>query len=132
MQFLIIWAEDLPRETYWYLPRVQRSWRYLSLVVVCGQFALPFALLLFRRIKRNPAGLSMIAALLLIAHALYVFWLIVPSLAPQGMNFAWTDPVALAIVGVAWLYFFWRDLARPPPGAPADIVADPPGVFDVR
>ncbi|MFO1465672.1 MAG: hypothetical protein U1F35_04390 [Steroidobacteraceae bacterium] len=134
VQFLIIWAEDLPRETNWYLPRVQQSWVYLSLIVVCGQFALPFALLLFRRLKRDPRGLALIAALLLLAHAGYVFWLIVPSLAPQGWNLAWTDPVALVCIGVPWVYLVSRDLARatPGPGLPAPDTSPHPGAVHVR
>ncbi len=129
MQFLIIWAEDLPRETGWYLPRVQQSWRYLTLAVVILQFAVPFALLLFRRIKRDPAGLAAIAALLLVANGLYVFWLIVPSITPQGWNLTWTDPVALLIVGGPWIYLVRRDLARSEHGAPADFAPQTPGAL---
>jgi hypothetical protein len=111
VQFLIVWAEDLPRETIWYVPRVLNNWRYLTLAVAFGQFALPFALLLFRRIKRHPRGLCAIALILLISHGLYVFWLIVPTLVPGGWDLAWTDPAALICVGAPWVWIFIRDLA---------------------
>ena len=32
-QYLIIWAEDLPNEIAWYLPRVETSWRVVALWV---------------------------------------------------------------------------------------------------
>jgi hypothetical protein len=113
MQFLIIWAEDLPRETNWYVPRMLHSWRYLSLIIILGQFAIPFTLLLFRRIKRSPAALGATALLLVVAHGVYVFWLIVPTLAPGGWNLAWSDPIALIGVGIPWLWVSLRALASP-------------------
>jgi hypothetical protein len=124
MQFLIVWAEDLPRETNWYVPRMLRSWRYLSLIVVLAQFAVPFTLLLFRRIKRHPAGLGATALLLVVAHGLYVFWLIVPSLNPDGWNVAWSDPIALICVGVPWLWVFVRALAGSAQRPDADAITD--------
>jgi hypothetical protein len=133
VQFLIVWAEDLPRETIWYLPRVQQSWRYWSLAVFIGQFALPFGLLLFRRIKRNPAGLCAIASLLLVAHALYTFWLVVPSLEPDGWSLSWMDFLALIVVGGSWLCIFSLDLAASPKNGERAAEEPPhPGVLHAR
>ena len=52
-QFLIIWAGNLPEEIPWYLERLQWRWQYVGLALVAGHFALPFALLLSRDLKRN-------------------------------------------------------------------------------
>jgi hypothetical protein len=123
----------MPRETNWYVPRMLRSWRYLSLIVILGQFAIPFMLLLFRRIKRRSSGLGAIALLLLVTHALYVFWLIVPSLHPDAWGFVWSDPIALLGVGVPWLWVFISDLAgsvRKPDAGGA--VAGPAGALHVH
>ena len=68
VQFLIVWAEDLPRETNWFLPRLQSEWVILAVMVVVLQFALPFALLLFRRLKRDPRWLGLIALLILVGN----------------------------------------------------------------
>jgi hypothetical protein len=119
MQFLIVWAEDLPRETVWYVPRVLHSWRYLTVAVFFSQFAIPFSLLLVRRIKRRPAALGAIALLLMVAHGLYVFWLIVPTLAPAGWDLSWTDLAALICVGVPWMWIFMRDVRGDVQAAPA-------------
>ena len=52
-QFLIIWAGNLPDEIPWYLVRLRGGWQYVALLLVVGHFALPFALLLSRDLKRN-------------------------------------------------------------------------------
>ena len=52
-QFLIIWAGNLPDEIPWYLERLNGGWQFVALALVVGHFALPFALLLSRDLKRN-------------------------------------------------------------------------------
>ena len=42
-QYFIVWSEDLPHGSAWYWPRVSTSWRWLALVVLVLDFALPFA-----------------------------------------------------------------------------------------
>lgn len=110
MQFLIIWAEDLPRETVWYLPRVDSSWRLVSLAIVGLQFAIPFLLLLFRPVKRNVQALGCIALLLLAIHIVNISWLVLPSVAPTGITYRWMDLAALSGIGALWGYFFSRGL----------------------
>jgi hypothetical protein len=115
MQFLIIWAEDIPRETSWYLPRVNTSWGAVTIALVLAQFAIPFALLLFRSVKRNPRGLAVIAVLLLAAHWLDVSWLVTPSLQPTGLAFRWTDIAATLGIGGVWMYVCARHSRHPRP-----------------
>jgi hypothetical protein len=112
VQFLIIWAEDLPREIVWYLPRAHTSWWLLSASVVTLQFVIPFGLLLFRPLKRNPRRLAAIAILLLLAQWLYVSWLVLPSLEPSGLAYDWTDFAATLGIGGVWLHFWLRSLVR--------------------
>lgn len=111
-QYLIIWAEDLPREIAWYLPRVQTSWRWLGIALVAGQFAIPFAALLSREAKRSPPVLGSIAALVLAAHLADVFWLVAPSEAPDGFAITFNDIVALIGCGGAWLLWLVRGWNR--------------------
>src|SRR6185295_18571390 len=52
-QFLIVWSGNLPTETPWYLERLRGGWQYVAITVVLLQFALPFAVLLSRDVKRH-------------------------------------------------------------------------------
>ena len=54
MQFLVIWAENLPQEISWFVPRLQTGWHAVGVVLVATQLALPLGALLFRRIKDQP------------------------------------------------------------------------------
>ena len=103
MQLLISWAEDLPRETVWYLPRLKTSWYFLAIVLLVAEFALPFALLLSRSLKRDPRTLAAIAGLMLLANWLDVSWYVIPSLHPAGLTFHWVDFAATVGIGGLWM-----------------------------
>jgi hypothetical protein len=120
-QYLIIWAEDLPNEITWYLPRVQTSWRGVALFLVAFHFALPFLVLLSRRAKRAPRALGLLAALLLSAHLVDAYWLVAPGFRPDGIALAWSDLPAVAALGGIWLAVFLR-IARTAGSAPASLV----------
>jgi hypothetical protein len=112
-QYLIIWAEDLPNEIGWYLPRVTTSWHDLALFLIGVHFALPFLVLLSRRAKRIPRTLGALVALLLFAHLVDSFWLVVPSFRPRGIAIAWSDVFAVAALGGIFVAVFQR-IARTP------------------
>ncbi len=57
-QFLIVWAGNLPREISWYLHRSSPGWRAVVIALALLQFAIPFALLLSRELKRHPRRLA--------------------------------------------------------------------------
>ncbi len=78
-QFLIIWAGNLPDEIPWYLERSSGGWQFVALVLVVGHFALPFALLLSRDLKRNFKLLASIAVFILFMRFVDVFWLVAPG-----------------------------------------------------
>jgi hypothetical protein len=78
-QFLIIWAGNLPVEASWYLRREAGAWRYVAPAVAFFGFALPFLLLLMRRLKRSVPGLSLVAGLLLASQWVYLLWVIAPA-----------------------------------------------------
>lgn len=108
-QYLIIWSEDLPGGTVWYLPRVQTSWRLLAIVLIVFHFALPFLVLLSRRAKRAAPVLGGLAAMLLLARLIDAFWLVAPTFDPTGLAAHWSDLFALAGLGGIWLALFVRN-----------------------
>lgn len=111
-QFLIIWIADVPQEVAWYVPRVGGSWGVLALVVLVGQFALPFLVLLLRRVKRSPRTLAKVGVWLLVMHYLDVYWLVLPQLHPGGVHPHWLDLAALCAIGGCTMVYAARLLGR--------------------
>jgi hypothetical protein len=106
MQLLIIWAENLPREISWYVPRLQTGWLPVGVALVLLRFALPLVLLLFRSVKDSPLRLGLLAAAMVGVHALDVAWLVLPSVAPHATSAWWVTPALMA--GLALLSFGGR------------------------
>jgi hypothetical protein len=113
-QFLVVWAEDLPHEISWYLPRIQTSWRWLTITVFALQFAVPFVLLLSKRIKRTPRLLARLAIVILCADAMFYFYIVTPVLEPAGFAVSWSDLLASVAIAGVWVAAFLRNLDRPP------------------
>ncbi len=103
MQFLIIWAENLPREIAWYVPRLQTGWQFAGLALVLLQLAVPFVALLFRGVKDDAARLARVAALLLFTTALDAVWTVLPSVDAHSLHGWWLAP--LTCTGMALLLF---------------------------
>ena len=79
-QFLIIWAGNLPEEIPWYLERIARRRGGTSRCsLVFGHFALPFALLLSRDLKKQPALLAKVAIGILAMRLVDLIWLVAPN-----------------------------------------------------
>ena len=110
MQLLIIWAENLPREISWYLPRFQTGWADVGIALVLLQFGVPFVALLWRRVKDRPARLAGVACGFLVMQAIGAAWLVVPSVQPHGY-LGWLQ-LPLCMAGMA--AFLFGDLARLP------------------
>jgi hypothetical protein len=96
MQFLVIWAENLPREIAWFVPRLQTGWVTVAVLLVVAQFALPFLALLFRAVKDHPGRLAWVAGLLLAASALDAAWMVMPSVDAHALAAWWLLPCAFA------------------------------------
>lgn len=107
MEFLIIWVGNLPREIAWYVPRLQTGWAGLGLFLVVFHFCLPLLILLSRSAKRSPRLLGGLAAAVAAVYIANVYWLVAPSIRPQGFSIAWSDPVALLAAAVLW-FLLWR------------------------
>ena len=120
-QFLIIWAGNLPDEIPWYLDRLRGGWQYVALALVIGHFALPFALLLSRDLKRNFKLLAGIAICVLFMRMVDLYWLVAPDFRKGRFGLSWMDITAPIGIGGIWLAYFLIQLGeRPlmPPGDP--------------
>jgi hypothetical protein len=97
-QFFIVWIAHIPREAVWWAPR-SRGWAGVSLLVALVHFAVPFALLLSRDLKLMPRAMAALSALLLVAHYLDLYWLVMPTFSPEGPAPRLADLAALLFVG---------------------------------
>jgi hypothetical protein len=109
MQYLIIWSGNLPEEVLWYLHRLEGGWDWIPIALVIFHFAVPFALLLSGRIKRNPQGLAGVALILLVADLLHLYWLVAPTFSQSHFTIHWLDLVMPVFLGGLWIAaFVWR------------------------
>ena len=113
-QFLIIWAGNLPEEIPWYLERLRGGWQYVGLLLVAGHFALPFALLLSRDLKRNFKLLASVAVFILFMRLVDLYWLVAPDFLKGSFGLSWVDLAApVGLIGL-WLAYFLFQLEKRP------------------
>jgi hypothetical protein len=113
-QFLIIWSGNLPEEIPWYLSRLRGGWGYVAMLLVVGHFALPFALLLSRDLKRNFKLLSRICIFILLMRLVDLYWLLTPDFRHGQFGISWLDLAAPAGLIGAWLFVFFTELQKRP------------------
>ncbi len=109
-QFLIIWSGNLPEEITWYLARTRGGWQWLAIAIILFHFALPFVLLLSRRLKQRPASIAFVALLMLLMRFVDVFWLVTPAWDPRHFTVHLLDLAAVVAVGGIWIWLFVRQL----------------------
>ncbi len=113
-QFLIIWAGNLPEEIPWYLTRLHGGWNIVAVILVLFHFAVPFVVLLQREAKRRAQILLRICFAMLIIRIVDVFWVIEPSLRPNGFAVHWMDITTFLAIGGIWIGMFFRQLKSRP------------------
>lgn len=107
-QFLIIWSGNLPEEIPWYIQRLRGSFGVFATLVLVFHFALPFVLLLLRRVKRNVAYLTKVAFAMLGARLIDLYWVVAPSFHHGELHLHWMDLAAPIAVGGIWIAaFIW-------------------------
>ncbi|MDQ3071296.1 MAG: hypothetical protein M3R55_16390 [Acidobacteriota bacterium] len=111
-QFLIIYSANLPEEIPFYLRRLQGGWGWLSIALVVGHFALPFALLLSQDLKKNRRKLMSVAAFVLAMRVIDLIWNIGPMFhhETERAPIHWMDFAAVLALGGIWMFFFARQL----------------------
>ncbi|HEY4184104.1 MAG TPA: hypothetical protein VGP07_03505 [Polyangia bacterium] len=108
-QFLLIWIAGLPEEVPFFITRMHGEWAAVSVFLIFGHFFIPFGLLLSRARKRSSSRLALVAFWILLVHSVDLYWLIMPSLNPDGLVLHWS--LVTAFVGVGGLsiaFAIWR------------------------
>ncbi|RZN32605.1 hypothetical protein [Bradyrhizobium sp. Leo121] len=107
MQYIVIWAGDIPDEVIWYLKRSENGWQFALAILVAGQFVLPFFALLSGRVRADRRWLLGLCALTLLMRVLEAAILILPAIdhvAP--LTTAVMLAAALVFVGALLLWMF--------------------------
>jgi hypothetical protein len=99
-QLLLIWIAGLPEETPFYITRFNAGWRGVGIFMIVGNFFAPFGALLSRTLKRDSGKLRLVAAWILIVHFVDIYWLVMPTFYPDGVQFHWTTITAAAGIGL--------------------------------
>ncbi len=112
-QWLIIWAGNLPAEITFYLARLNGGWGWIALVLVLGHFAIPFAFLLSRPLKRDIRKLVWLAVWLILMRFVDLFWIIEPNFS-KTFTITIADIVVPVAIGGFWLAYFFHNLGALP------------------
>lgn len=112
-QYLIIWSGNLPEEISWYLHRSAGGWSILAVVLVVFHFAVPFVVLLGRRVKQQANVLARVAIAILVARWLDMVWLVEPSWR-ETLVIPWLDLAATLALGSLWFLLFAREVEKLP------------------
>ena len=101
-QYMLIWYVNIPEETVYLRQRQQGGWLGVLLLDLALNWAIPFAVLLFRSAKRNPRILSIIALIVLAGRWVDLYVMTFPSLPTVAPAFGLIE-VGL-ILGTAGLF----------------------------
>ncbi len=117
-QLIIVWSGNLPEEVTWYLARMHGGWKWISIALILGHFALPFTLLLSRDLKRDAKRLAMVAGVLLVMRWLDFYWQVAPAFGhgaeTAGLHLHWLDLTTVLAVGGIWFGTYLRELQKRP------------------
>ena len=84
-QFFVIWYGNLPEETRYLLLRLQKSpWEHIAWAVLIITFAVPFAVLLNRKIKMMNFPMLVLSMIILAGMWVERFLLVAPALENAG------------------------------------------------
>lgn len=105
-QYLLIWYADLPEETIWLQHRWSGSWKYISIAMIFIHFVIPFLVLISRGVKTNLKVLKVMSIWLLAAHALDLYWLVMPISSLEGAPIGWQElSFPFVVTGLAIIVF---------------------------
>ncbi len=116
-QYFLIWYANLPEETIFFRHRWEGSWKYISLLLVFGQFLIPFLGLMTRAAKRNLTFLTCISIWILVMHFFDLFWIVMPNFKVYEFYLSAIDLIIfLAVGGIfisVFLYIYFKKALVP-------------------
>ena len=112
-QLMLIWIANLPEEVPFYMVRFKAEWAWVGVFLIVGHFFVPFGALLSRWLKRDRRWLAAVGVWILLVHYLDIYWLVMPTLHPDGFSLHWTSITAFVGMGLlAVAFVLWRARGR--------------------
>jgi hypothetical protein len=100
MQFIVIWAGDIPDEVVWYTTRGTNGWKFVTALLYLVQGFGPFFAILSPSVRQSRKAMTVIALITLAMRPVEAAWLILPR---QDGGWAPWVLAALALVAMAGL-----------------------------
>jgi hypothetical protein len=107
MQYIVIWAGNIPDEAVWYLKRSSDSWQFVLAFVALGQFVFPFFALLSARVRSDRSWLLALCGLTLMMRCWEASILILPAIphiAPIIVTLMMLAALVLVAVILWWAF----------------------------
>jgi hypothetical protein len=103
MQYIVIWAADIPAEARWYIERGRDDWWAIASLLYGLQGVVTFVALLSPKVRTSREAMMALAAMTLLMRLAEQAWLVLPGLPQVGWAVA---PLMLA-ASIAMLGFGW-------------------------
>lgn len=117
-QFFIMWYANIPEETIFYQRRWEGDWQIISMIQLFCHFVIPFVVLIFQQVKKNPVIMSVMAVWLLVVHFIDLYWLIYPyytkhladkaGLAENQVLLSWPELMPFLFLGGVFCWLLWQ------------------------
>ena len=111
-QYFLIWYANIPEETIWYGHHFAGNWNTVAILLSIGHFAIPFVLFMSRHAKRNLSFHFGMAIWLLLMHILDLYWVIMPTVSPDGIHVTVTDISTFLAIGGIYFYVFIKMMSK--------------------
>jgi hypothetical protein len=108
MQYIVIWAGDIPAEARWYIERGRHGWGALAWLLYGLQGLVTFGALLSPSVRSSRRGMMALAGLTLVMRLVEQAWLVLPGLA----EIAWPVAPLIVAASLAMLGFGWVGALR--------------------
>jgi hypothetical protein len=109
MQYIVIWAGDIPEEARWYIERGRHGWVALAWLLYGLQGLVSFGALLSPKVRTSRTAMMALAGLTLVMRLVENAWMVLPGMAALGWAVAplivsaSLAMLGLGIAGANWL-----------------------------
>ena len=104
MQYIVIWAGDIPKEAHWYLERGRHGWWAVAWALYGVQGLFAFGALLSPSVRNSRHAMMGLAALTLLMRLIENAWLVLPGI--PGLTWAVLPLIlaaSVAMLGLGWV-----------------------------